>query len=124
LILIVEDHCDSGEILRRLLARFGYEARCVETADEALKALREQPIRVAVLDYNLPDHDGLWLLDQIRADPTLRFVRVIILSATFEHDLGRRALERGAMEWLVKGVHGTSHIVAAVQRAFALPPAV
>ena len=112
-------------MLRRLLARYGYAALCAVTAEEALQAMRDLPIRVAILDYNLPDHDGMWLLDQIRADPILAaHVRVIFLSATFEHDIARRALERGAMEWLVKGVHGNTHVVGAVQRAYALPPAV
>lgn len=66
MILIVEDHADSAEVLLRLLRRFGYDVRCAATAAAALDALKEFPIRLAIVDYNLPDHDGMWLLREIR----------------------------------------------------------
>jgi CheY-like chemotaxis protein len=121
-ILIVEDHPDSADVLLRLLKRFGYDVCCATTAAEALEALKRLPIRLAILDYNLPDHDGVWLLGQINGDEGLSAVRVFFLSATFDPAVARRAFEDGAAEWLVKGVHSVSRIVETVERLYRPTP--
>jgi CheY-like chemotaxis protein len=121
-ILIVEDHSDSADLLLRLLKRFGYDVRCATTAVAALDALKEFPIRLAIVDYNLPDHDGMWLLRQINGDESLSAVRTFFLSATFEGDVARRAFAEGAGDWLVKGVHSVSRIIETVERLYRPTP--
>ena len=58
-------------MLRRMLKLSGFNVVVAPTAKEALIALSELPVRVAVIDYNLPDHDGVWLLEHMNDDPPL-----------------------------------------------------
>ncbi len=67
-----------------------------------LRALRETPVDVALLDIRMPDGDGLWTTEQIAADPELAGVRVVIVT-TFELDeYVARAIRAGASGFLVK----------------------
>src|SRR5688572_6845912 len=115
-VLVVEDDADSSDVMARLLKRVGLHVRCAATATEAIDALKAAPIRVAILDFNLPDHDGLWLLERMNDDPDLAAVRAVFLSGTFEHETAQRAMGLGAAEWFVKGVHSVSRVVETVER--------
>ena len=67
-----------------------------------LRAIRETPVDVALLDIRMPDGDGLWTTEQIAADPALAHVRVVIVT-TFELDeYVARAIRAGASGFLVK----------------------
>jgi len=69
---------------------------------ELLRALRETPVDVALLDIRMPDGDGLWTTEQITADAALSAVRVVIVT-TFELDeYVSRAILAGASGFLVK----------------------
>lgn len=70
--------------------------------EELLRALRDSPVDVALLDIRMPDGDGLWATEQIAADPALIGVRVVIVT-TFELDeYVSRAILAGASGFLVK----------------------
>lgn len=69
---------------------------------ELLRALRETPVDVALVDIRMPDGDGLWATERIAADERLRAVRVVIVT-TFELDeYVTRAVLAGASGFLVK----------------------
>jgi DNA-binding NarL/FixJ family response regulator len=69
---------------------------------ELLRAVRAQPVDVALVDIRMPDGDGLWATEQIAADAGLRGVRVVIVT-TFELDeYVARAIRAGASGFLVK----------------------
>ena len=114
MVLVVEDNPDASDLMARLLKRVGFDVRCADTA--ALDIVKSAPIRVAVLDFNLPDHDGLWLLRQMNDDPDLADVRAIFVSGTFKQEIARQAIELGAHDWFVKGVHSVSRVVETVER--------
>src|SRR5688572_22584339 len=116
MVLIVEDDPDSCDLLARFLKRIGFDVRCAATSIEALGVLKTEPVRVAVLDFALPDHDGLWLLQRIHDNPDLAEVRTIFVSGTFEQETARQAIDLGAREWFVKGVHNISRVVETVER--------
>jgi CheY-like chemotaxis protein len=118
MILIVEDHDDSRDMLARLLRRQGYVVRTAACAAAALALAGEQAPRLFILDQDMPGMCGTELLRAIRSDPALDDSRVIFYSGTFEHTLAKIAMELGAMEWLVKGVHSPKHMLAAVARAY------
>ncbi|MCR2763467.1 response regulator transcription factor [Microbacterium sp. zg.B48] len=67
-----------------------------------LRAIRETPVDVALLDIRMPDGDGLWTTEQIATDVALAGVRVVIVT-TFELDeYVARAIRAGASGFLVK----------------------
>jgi len=67
-------------------------------------AARERPDAV-LLDVQMPQLDGLCILQQMRADDTLARTPVIILTASTDDDLKLRALKLGATDFLHKPIH-------------------
>lgn len=60
-LLVVEDHRQSRQLLCEMLTVLGHTARCVETAEEALSALRKKKFDVLLADINLPGMSGIEL---------------------------------------------------------------
>lgn len=93
-ILIVDDDLASAQSLRVLLRNCGYEAGCVATGREALELVSTAPaIRGIVLDYFLPDMNGVTWLEALNGRPLKHRPSVIVFSAALElaEDVGRLA---------------------------------
>ena len=99
-VLIIDDERPVLLTLEALLKRHGYHVDTASTASQGLKLLRSKPSTLVLLDLQLPDADGLEMLEQIkREDP---HTQVIILTA---HDSLSNAIEsikRGAYHFISK----------------------
>ena len=82
-ILLVDDHDDGREMLAHLLQYSGALVTSAATAEAALQVASTADI--VVTDIRMPDHDGLWLLEQVRQ--RLGHMPVIALSAYSDLDL-------------------------------------
>jgi putative nucleotidyltransferase with HDIG domain len=100
-ILVVDDEVSVRDIVAALLSRSGYIATIVESADEALTYLQQDPTYDLVLtDIMMPGTDGLHLLDQLTADhPSLP---VVMLTAVHDVHVVTNAFRRGAADYLIK----------------------
>jgi len=65
-ILLVDDERDILEIYKSRISSWGYDALIAENAEEAIKILKETKIDTIILDYLMPDMDGITLLKKIR----------------------------------------------------------
>lgn len=65
-VLVVEDHVLSRQLFGQWLEAAGHEVHTVVSADGALEFLISATYDVAIIDVELPGHDGLWLARQIR----------------------------------------------------------
>lgn len=65
-ILVVDDEADILDLLRDLLEGEGYEVDCAPDAGRALELVRERIYEVAIVDFSLPDMDGVMLHRKIR----------------------------------------------------------
>jgi CheY-like chemotaxis protein len=101
-LLVVEDNPINRDLLVRRLARDGHTV--LEAADgrQGLALARDRPIDVVLLDVILPGLNGLQVLEAMKADPRLRHVPVIMISAFHELDSVVRCLELGAEDYLLK----------------------
>ena len=79
--LIVEDDQDLAIIFARALQEAGFETQIVRTGDTALMWLSSTTPDVVVLDLHLPRVSGRDILRQIRANPDMAKVKVIIATA-------------------------------------------
>ena len=71
-ILYVDDHDDSGEMIKLLLAPMDYEVAVARTVDEALELARIEQFDLYVLDKRLPDGSGIELCKQLnKMSPTV-----------------------------------------------------
>ena len=78
-------------------------ARLAKTGAEAIAALLDRPLpRFVLLDFRLPDMDGLQVLRHLRADPDCRSLPVIFFSSLQDRELIERTLAAGANDWIPK----------------------
>jgi DNA-binding NarL/FixJ family response regulator len=113
-VLLVDDHQLVRMGLRVLVDREDDMRVVGEAADgrQALALLRREPADVMLLDVRMPGMDGLELLRLIAADPTLRRVRVIVVT-TFEIDqYVFDALRAGAAGFVLKDTAPTELVRA------------
>jgi two-component system CheB/CheR fusion protein len=68
-IVIVEDNCDSREILYELLTEAGFECHSAATGPAALELIAEVRPEIAILDVGLPEMDGFEVARRLRNDP-------------------------------------------------------
>lgn len=81
-VLVVDDDPDFVEYTRIVLESQGYEVQTAATAEQALKVMRQDKPDVALLDVMMSYVlDGLNLTRQMRDDPELRDIPVIMISA-------------------------------------------
>jgi two-component system alkaline phosphatase synthesis response regulator PhoP len=98
-VLLVEDEENLASLVRAYLEKEGYNVISVTSGAEALRAVEGEPVRLVVLDLNLPDMDGLDVCRQIR---TRSSVPVVMLTARDEEPDRLAGLETGADDYIGK----------------------
>jgi PAS domain S-box-containing protein len=101
-VLLADDNADLRDYILRLLAGHGYAVEAVADGEAALAALRARRPDILVTDVMMPRLDGFGLLTAIRADPALRDLPVVMLSARAGDDSKVEGLDAGADDYLVK----------------------
>lgn len=100
-VLVADDNADMRDYVRRLLeGRFTVEA--VADGEAALEAVRAQVPDLVLSDVMMPRLDGFGLLAQLKADPRLAAVPVILLSARAGDESKVEGIRAGATDYLVK----------------------
>ncbi len=85
-ILVVDDEVEIREMLRDVLSYEGYEVHVAHDAASALEAIKDSIYDAALLDFNLPDMDGVMLHQRIRQmDPELAG-RCVFMSGLVQSD--------------------------------------
>ena len=114
-VVIADDHAFFRDGLSRGLTRHGQITVVAEAKDgrEALEAIRRECPTVAVVDYQMPDMDGIALVHAVVRERLA--TRVVVLSAFTDSAVVFRALEEGAAGYLSKDAD-RQEIVDAVLR--------
>lgn len=101
--LVVDDSRSMRTIILKQLKELGFEVYEAENGHEAMSRLHEvKNIRLVLLDWNMPEMDGLEVLSLIRAEPAYKDVRVMMVTTESEMSRVATALEAGASEYLMK----------------------
>jgi sigma-B regulation protein RsbU (phosphoserine phosphatase) len=101
-ILLVDDDETSRDMLARRLRRSGYVVSAVASGLHALSLARRQKFDLVLLDMIMPGLDGFQVLAKFKAEPGLREIPVIMLSALDEENGIARCIEMGAEDYLSK----------------------
>jgi len=100
-ILIVDDCCDTGNVLCELLTWMGYESVSSATDGKALlKMDAANPYSLILLDMHMPGLDGLEVMRRLRSNQTTCSVPVIAISG--DQRYRTVAIEAGAYAFLLK----------------------
>jgi len=103
-ILVVDDEPDTLELLCSVLQVNGFRAVGVDNADAALEQVRENVPDLFLIDYMMPDADGMTTLQRCRALPGAGKVPAIMLTADSRLATLERAISRGFNEFLTKPI--------------------
>jgi CheY-like chemotaxis protein len=106
-VLMVDDEPDTVDLVAFALGRAGAQVTCAATADDAwaLFASAEPPFDVLVADYRMSEHDGEWLIRQVRqAGGVKGRVPAIAYTAEARHVVGASLLAAGYNAHLPKPV--------------------
>lgn len=101
-ILVVDDEDDIVELVRYNLSKEGYQVQCVSTGEEGIRAARERPPHLVVLDLMLPGIDGLDVCKALKGDTSTKGVPIIMVTARGEEADVVTGLELGADDYLAK----------------------
>lgn len=101
--LVVDDFSTMRRIVRNLLKELGYTN--VDEAEDgavALQKLNSAPFDFVVTDWNMPNMDGLTLLQTIRQTPQLKHLPVLMITAEAKKENIIAAAQAGASGYIVK----------------------
>jgi adenylate cyclase len=104
-LLIVDDNKVNRLLLSRSVELLGHRFALAENGRVALEKLRSEPFDLMLLDIEMPELDGFGVLEQLKADPQLRDVPVIVNSSVEGLDNIVRCIGLGAEDYLPKPVN-------------------
>lgn len=91
-------------ILGRTLNRFGYEVFSAANGREALDLIGQRGLNLSIIlvDWNMPEMNGLEFVKTLRANPKFNQVPLMMVTTETEIEQMYRALEAGANEYVMK----------------------
>lgn len=101
-ILVVDDDREIVRLVRAYLEQGGYQVIVAYDGEAALHILRHDRPNLLVLDLMLPDRDGWDITRQVRSDPNLAHIPIIMLTARVEDTDKIIGLELGADDYVTK----------------------
>lgn len=101
--LIVDDSKIVRKVVRRIVETFHFTILEAENGQEAVDAVRAQPVDVIILDWNMPVMDGLECMKTIRGDGAIvNQPKIIFCTTENEFTKIQQAMMNGADEYVMK----------------------
>ncbi len=104
-ILIIDDDPATTRLLEVLLTREGYNIRTENLSANAVETSKEFNPNLIILDLMMPGIDGMTVCKDMKKDPDLGDVPIIMFSAVSQAEVQTKALEAGINEYITKPIH-------------------
>lgn len=105
--LVVDDSMTMRAVLRKILTPLGFEVLEARDGREGLEKFDQFPVPdLALVDWHMPEMDGLELLKEVRSRSDLDQVVVVMVTAENELSQVDVALKAGANEYVMKPLNG------------------
>ncbi len=117
-VLLIEDNPGDVRLIRKMMgeaANVNIEIECVDRLDAGLRRLVKGDIDVVLLDLGLPDSQGFDTFRKLHSQA--REVPLIVLTGLDDEELGLRAVQKGAQDYLIKGKTESNLLIRAVRYA-------
>lgn len=105
-VLCVDDSPTALLVLQMELQDLGFEVAVATNGREAVDRTLELRPDLVLLDYVMPELDGIEALKLIRANPDTESIPVILVTTRSEDEIRSRGLQAGANDYVSKPVHG------------------
>jgi DNA-binding response OmpR family regulator len=106
-VLVVDDNELNRDMLSRRVQALGHEVVVASDGAQALEILADGDFDAVLLDIIMPGMNGYRVLSRLKADPTLRSIPVIMITALDEVESAVRCIEMGADDYLPKPFNPT-----------------
>jgi signal transduction histidine kinase/CheY-like chemotaxis protein len=100
-ILVIDDDATVRDLMTRFVGKLGFRAVAASNGEEGLRMARAIRPKIITLDVVMPSLDGWDVLSQLKADPDLAAIPVIMVTIVDNQAFG---LEQGVSEYLVKPI--------------------
>jgi PAS domain S-box-containing protein len=108
-VLVVDDNAQAREILVDVVESFSMKAKAVDTGKSAITELRraiaENPYHIVLMDYRMPEMDGISATEKIKKDPDFKDIKVVIVTAFGREEIQKAAEKAGVDGFLMKPVN-------------------
>lgn len=101
-ILIVDDEPNIVRSLSFVLNKEGYDVALAADGDQAMKMMRGSKPNILFLDVMMPKKNGYDLCHEVKSDPELKDIHVVILTAKGQENDRQKGLLQGADEFITK----------------------
>ena len=103
-ILYVEDHEAQGQVVAQSLELMGYDVALAQTGEEGIEKTYAWRPDVILMDLRMPGIGGIEAIKQLKSDPKVSAIPVIVISAWSDNKNQQAALDAGAATVLTKPV--------------------
>lgn len=104
-IMVVDDCKTTRKLLGLYLKSRGYEVTYAENGLDAMEKLGSETVNLVMTDLNMPYMDGLELTRNLKCEPGLKHIPVLMVTTEADEEERRSAMEAGASGYLVKPVN-------------------
>jgi two-component system chemotaxis response regulator CheY len=109
-IMIVEDDRTTRKIFGLYLNKYKYDAVFAENGIEAIEKLASNDVDLIVTDLNMPFMDGFELICNLKKDPSLKKIPILITSIETDEAEREKGFKAGADAYLVKPMSSVTFI--------------
>ena len=117
-ILLVEDDPFLIDIYTTKMKESGFVVEVASDGESALQKIKEKTPCLVILDIVLPQLDGWEILRQIKSDPKLKKIKIIILSNLGQKEEVEKGVELGATKYLIKAHYTPSQVVEEIKKIY------
>jgi CheY-like chemotaxis protein len=115
-ILLIEDDPAIALMYMTQLTAAGYAAEMAGDVSSGMELVRRRRPDLILLDLRLPQIEGFAVLEQVRDDPELQTIPIVVLSNFGDPSVVGRAMTLGAREYLIKSQTTPPQLVERIQR--------
>ena len=118
-VMVVEDEDILREAINKKLLVSGITPMLSASGKDAIETLTHTPDRlpdIIWLDYHLKDMDGLSFMAELKKNPSLQNIPVIVVSNSAAEDKVQAMLALGAKQYLLKAEHRLDELVETVKK--------
>ena len=101
-ILVVDDEPNIVRSLTFVLNKGGYDVSFARDGEQAMTMIRDSKPNILILDVMMPNKSGYEVCNEIKSDPDLRDIHIVMLTAKGQDDDRETALSQGADEYISK----------------------
>lgn len=99
-VLVLDDEPIVGKSLRMALNTMGFTVEVFEDPEQAMKRIDEKTFDIVITDIIMGEIDGIQILERVRQQSSR--TKVILITAFAMMELARKAMERGAFDFVAK----------------------